>query len=102
MNTLDTTDHDDWLAGVLDRLQRTFETQSAHLADLTATIPDPSDISAHASLLAASRQSLADTVAALRRIENGYYGTCVVCSTPIARDRLELLPHARTCVSCPR
>ena len=38
--------------------------------------------------------------AALRRLYNGEYGTCESCGLPIARARLEAMPHARLCVSC--
>jgi RNA polymerase-binding transcription factor DksA len=102
MITLDTTDHDDWLAGIHDRLQHTCDEQTAYLAELTGTAPDPAEAAAHSGLLAATRQSLADTVAALRRIEQGRYGSCEVCAAAIPVERLDLLPHARTCVSCPR
>jgi DnaK suppressor protein len=37
---------------------------------------------------------------ALRRIENGGYGTCEVCGEPIPVARLEVLPYATTCVTC--
>lgn len=38
--------------------------------------------------------------AALRRIENGTYGTCASCGGPIAEARLAVLPSATTCVGC--
>lgn len=102
MTTLDTTDHDDWLAGVHDRLTRTCQDQTSQLAELTATVPDAAEAAAHNALLSATRQSLADTVAALRRVEQGRYGTCEHCAATIPAARLDLLPHARTCVSCRR
>ncbi|GAB4057201.1 TraR/DksA family transcriptional regulator [Catellatospora paridis] len=102
MTTLDTTDHDDWLAGIHERLKHTCDEQTAHLSDLTAAAPDASEAAAHGALLAGTRQSLADTVAALRRIEQGRYGACEVCAAAIPLARLDLLPHARTCVACPR
>jgi DnaK suppressor protein len=37
---------------------------------------------------------------ALRRLYNGEYGTCESCGQPIARARLEAMPHARLCVTC--
>ena len=37
---------------------------------------------------------------ALRRIEDGSYGTCATCGQPIPRERLEALPFAGQCVSC--
>ncbi|MEV4415513.1 TraR/DksA C4-type zinc finger protein [Catellatospora sp. NPDC049609] len=102
MTTLDTTDHDDWVVGLHHRLTRTCDEQTAQLAELTGTAPDPTEAAAHSALLAATRQSLADTVAALRRIEQGRYGACEICAAPIPVARLDLLPHARTCVSCLR
>jgi DnaK suppressor protein len=41
-----------------------------------------------------------DTRDALRRMVEGTYGWCQRCSAPIAFERLEAIPHARTCVAC--
>lgn len=38
--------------------------------------------------------------AALKRIEDGVYGECVVCGADISPERLELLPHAPRCRNC--
>lgn len=35
---------------------------------------------------------------ALRRIEKGTYGTCVICGNEIPFERLEALPSADTCI----
>ena len=35
---------------------------------------------------------------ALGRIENGTYGTCVVCGRPIGEERLEAVPWATLCI----
>jgi DnaK suppressor protein len=40
--------------------------------------------------------------AALRRIEEGTYGTCQRCGNPIAPERLEALPYAELCIECKR
>lgn len=37
---------------------------------------------------------------ALRRIENGTFGTCEGCQEPIPKKRLEVFPSARHCVEC--
>lgn len=37
---------------------------------------------------------------ALRRIESGNYGKCIVCGKLIEKGRLEAVPHAQMCVSC--
>ena len=37
---------------------------------------------------------------ALRRLYRREYGTCQSCSTPIARPRLDVVPHATLCLAC--
>lgn len=37
---------------------------------------------------------------ALKRIRAGIYGTCLVCQSPIAFDRLSVIPETKTCVRC--
>jgi DnaK suppressor protein len=39
---------------------------------------------------------------ALRRIEEGSFGTCVRCGNPIAEERLEAMPYATKCIECKR
>jgi RNA polymerase-binding transcription factor len=51
--------------------------------------------------IAAARQQLEETEAALARVDDGSYGLCASCSEPIAPERLETLPAARYCVGCP-
>jgi RNA polymerase-binding protein DksA len=47
-----------------------------------------------------SRQQVQEIQAALARIEDGTYGDCARCGTPINPKRLETLPTARYCVRC--
>jgi RNA polymerase-binding protein DksA len=47
-------------------------------------------------------RALAEIDAALKRIENGTYGTCVNCGRPIGPERLEALPWATLCIDCKR
>ena len=49
-----------------------------------------------------NQQHLAAVEAALRRLDEGTYGTCVSCGQPIARERLEALPWASHCIGCQR
>ncbi|HHI02388.1 MAG: TraR/DksA family transcriptional regulator [Candidatus Zixiibacteriota bacterium] len=37
---------------------------------------------------------------ALRRLRKGEYGNCHSCGKPIAKARLEAVPHARFCIEC--
>lgn len=46
-------------------------------------------------------QAIADLEAALARMDDGTYGTCVRCGAAIPFERLEAVPAARLCVACP-
>ena len=45
-----------------------------------------------------AQQTLDDIDAALRRIDEGSYGTCEVCGEPIGAERLSAIPWARLCI----
>jgi RNA polymerase-binding protein DksA len=51
-------------------------------------------------LLVQAQQQLEQIEAALQRLDEGTYGLCSVCGTPIAPARLEVLPYACLCVRC--
>jgi RNA polymerase-binding transcription factor DksA len=63
---------------------------------------DTAQVSAEQSesrvLAAELREQLDNVEAAIARIADGTYGTCVVCSQPIAADRLEAMPATRWCI----
>lgn len=42
---------------------------------------------------------LREVNAALRRLQEGTYGMCAVCRSPIDRERLQALPSAATCLA---
>jgi len=46
------------------------------------------------------RRELAEIDAALTRIQDGRYGTCVACGGPIGLQRLRAIPEARYCMAC--
>ncbi len=46
------------------------------------------------------RDHLAEVEHALRKFEEGTYGSCDSCGQPIAPARLEALPQANLCVQC--
>jgi RNA polymerase-binding transcription factor DksA len=46
-------------------------------------------------------QAIADIEHAFARLEDGTYGTCEGCGSPIPFARLEAMPAARRCVGCP-
>jgi RNA polymerase-binding transcription factor DksA len=45
-----------------------------------------------------ARQTLGQIEAALRRIDDGTYGTCQICGGDIGEDRLRALPWAALCI----
>jgi RNA polymerase-binding transcription factor DksA len=53
-----------------------------------------------ATLLEQARRTRADLQHALVRLEDGSYGVCERCGGPIAPERLEARPNARTCIAC--
>jgi DnaK suppressor protein len=53
-----------------------------------------------ARLISAARQQLEETEAALARVDHRSYGLCGNCDEPIPRERLDIVPAARYCVSC--
>jgi len=65
-----------------------------HQADMgTETFEREKDL----SILEAIESELADVDHALRRLDEGTYGTCEACGRPIDDDRLQALPAARLC-----
>lgn len=46
------------------------------------------------------KAELAEVVAALGRIDEGTYGTCIRCGQPIPKGRLGVRPMATMCVPC--
>lgn len=45
-------------------------------------------------------EELRDVEAALGRIKNGIYSTCVECSEAIPYERLDAYPTAKRCITC--
>jgi RNA polymerase-binding transcription factor DksA len=66
-----------------------------HQADLgTETFEREKDI----SILEQLEAELADVEHALKRLDDGTYGTCEIDGKPIPEERLEVLPATRLCL----
>ena len=70
-------------------------------------VPDSEDLSVQSSssderiaLLEARNQRRDALDEALRRLDDGRYGSCENCGLPIPEARLRALPFARLCVHC--
>ena len=87
-------------SGSLDEeVEEIAATSDNHLAETaTATLGREIDY----TLGENSEQVLSEIDAALKRIEEGTYGTCVNCGGEIPRERLEANPWASLCIDCKR
>src|SRR5262249_22452319 len=54
------------------------------------------------ALLENEGQTLAETAAALERIEQDTFGLCEECQTEIPAARLQAVPYTRHCIDCAR
>jgi RNA polymerase-binding transcription factor DksA len=83
---------------LLLRRRHSLSRKPAHVGDPAAhwgdweTVPEP--------VPERVRRELADIDAALTRIQEGCYGTCVNCGGPMGLQRLRAIPEARYCMAC--
>lgn len=86
--------------GSLDEeVEETSPTNDNHLAETaTATLGREIDY----TLGDNAEQVIFEIDEALKRIEDGTYGTCVSCGKEIPRERLEANPWASLCIDCKR
>ena len=82
-----------------DETEEMIGSQDNHLGDsATGTLDREIDY----TLEGHSGQVLAQIDAALKRLDDGTYGTCVRCGRPIGEERLEARPWASLCIDCQR
>jgi RNA polymerase-binding transcription factor len=85
--------------GSLDEEVEEIGASDNHLAETaTATLGREIDY----TLGENSGQVLAAIDSALKRIDEGTYGTCVSCGEQIRYERLEATPWASLCIDCKR
>ena len=113
-------------ASTLKRFRKMLEDEQARLTEVIRDIeeeqeelrlsetsaersPDPNtaeggslafEIEKELSLLENAKDLLAQSDAALERIDDGSYGVCAHCGRSIPVARLEALPHTKLCVDC--
>jgi RNA polymerase-binding transcription factor DksA len=88
----------DQLEGFRRLLVGEFTNRQARAVELQDPVdlePDLADV-----LLARCLEAMDEINAALARIGDGTYGTCVACGDPIPAERLEIVPAADRCVAC--
>lgn len=68
-----------------------------HMADIAT---DHYDREMSMNIATSERKVLLDIEDALKRIEDGSYGDCLECGSPISARRLKALPYAQYCIAC--
>jgi DnaK suppressor protein len=83
----------------------TTESEDESLSELSSLDQHPADIGTETfdrekdlSILEQVEAELADIDHALKRLDDGTYGTCEACGKAITDERLEALPAARFCL----
>ena len=90
---------DDHSGTLDDEVEEIGATSDNHLAETaTATLGREIDY----TLGENSEEVLAQIDTALKRIDEGTYGTCARCGKEIAPERLEAYPWASLCIDCKR
>ncbi len=97
------------LQGLRDDFVReglTSESEEESLAELSSVDQHQADVGTETfnrerdfSILERIEGELDDVEHALRRLDDGSYGTCEACGRPIDDDRLEAMPAARFCLA---
>lgn len=100
------------LVSEIARMRKAVETSDEELATLMGegvdtTGKDPGDVGSsnferdqEMSLNANTRELLEQNESALRRLDEGHFGSCENCGNPIGKARLEAFPKATMCVKC--
>ncbi len=70
------------------------------ISDYAETGTDAFDIQIALSIASGESQLLQEIEDALERLKKNTFGICEMCKEPIARKRLEAIPHARYCIQC--
>jgi RNA polymerase-binding protein DksA len=82
--------------GIEEEEEETFDN---HLGDAaTITFNREMDYSLEGN----AEHVLASIDEALKRIDEGTFGTCARCGKPISEERLEAMPYATKCIECKR
>ncbi len=85
----------------------TRETQRESSGDLSSYTIHMADVASdnfqkelNLELASNERELLFQIKEALERIEQGTYGTCIMCKNPIPKTRLKAIPYTQLCKKC--
>ena len=72
---------------------------TVHMADMSS---DTYERELFVDLASSEQEVLYQIDEALKRFEEGTYGTCQQCNKPITLSRLKAVPYTSLCISCQR
>ena len=83
-----------------DTLEGTLSESTGDITSFAEAGTDNNDRETALRVASGEAQMLDEVAEALRRIEEGSYGTCIDCDETIPKKRLEVFPAAKRCVGC--
>ena len=72
---------------------------TVHMADMAA---DTYERELSMNLVSSEQEILYEIDDALKRLDDGTYGTCQQCTKPITMSRMKAVPYAALCIACQR
>ena len=72
---------------------------TVHMADMAA---DTYERELSMNIVSSEQEILYQIDDALKRLDDGSFGTCQQCNQPILMSRLKAVPYASLCISCQR
>jgi DnaK suppressor protein len=81
-------------------IQWSMENNSGRQGDMADQATGNNEVHIQLKLKQTDAKILQAIEEALRRLDDGSYGMCRDCETPIAPARLEAIPWTRVCIAC--
>jgi RNA polymerase-binding transcription factor DksA len=95
----------DRLTALIGNLAENGEGEPAGADELASVDQHPADAGSETferekdmAILSNLEEQITEVDAAMKRLEDGTYGTCEKCGKPIGDERLDVVPTARYCV----
>jgi DnaK suppressor protein len=88
------------LARYQSELERADEETAVRAAEVVEAATEQWDARVLLEMSEMDADALASVIGALRRLDEGTYGTCIACGHRIEPKRLEALPEAVACRHC--
>lgn len=88
------------LARYRGELQRIEEELAAHDRETVERATEEWDVQVLSRLGNTDMRAISAVTEAVRRIDEGTYGSCLCCHDPISAARLDAMPETTECIAC--